>query len=73
MSRALEVLDRLRTERLDLGMKIQKLQAFLPTPQFRELSGPERELLIAQNEVMCRYAGILTQRERILEQKLGGL
>lgn len=53
---------RLGTEQLELGEKIEKLERFIDSDEFKELTEENQFLLIAQVNAMIMYYNILTRR-----------
>lgn len=55
-------LDRLKTEYEELLVKVEKLDDFLHSPKFEELSVLQQGLLVAQMAAMTGYLSILALR-----------
>lgn len=53
---------RLGTEQLELGEKIEKLEKFIDSDEFKELTEENQFLLIAQVDAMILYHNILKRR-----------
>lgn len=62
-------LDRLYDELVELQEKQNKLNKFLDTDMFNNLSKQERTLLEAQFGAMLSYSSILNERIRVAESK----
>ncbi|MES2367617.1 MAG: hypothetical protein V4563_17205 [Pseudomonadota bacterium] len=65
-----DVYDRLCLENKDLADKIGKLQGFLNTSAFDELSGIQKDLLRAQCFAMQTYLNILAMRIAVIAEDI---
>ena len=61
-----EFIERLRTEHLELGEKVDKLRGFLKSPQNIKVNLGHLYLLKLQEEAMSKYHDILTARLDLL-------
>lgn len=62
-------LERVKKEKEELDIKIEKLASFLEKDNKEDLSKKEIELLIAQHNVMSTYSFILKERIEASERK----
>lgn len=64
-----DFISRLKTEKAELDIKIEKLGNFLPTDKRRELDIDEQALLATQFKIMQVYSDILKERIFCIEEK----
>lgn len=62
-------LERMKNEKEELDIKIEKLASFLEKDNEENLSEKEIELLIAQHNIMSTYSFILKERIELVENK----
>jgi len=56
------LIDRVITEKKELGKKIGKLAEFMQSPEYTKLTAKSRDQLNRQAKAMVDYSGILTER-----------
>ena len=54
--------EKVQQELNELTEKLVKLRTFIATPEFRDLSPRQSDLLVKQSHVMAQYADTLTAR-----------
>ena len=62
MKSASELYASLTKENTELATKIIKVEKFMKTDDYRELTAKEQRLLVIQQNIMWAYADILLQR-----------
>lgn len=73
MKSASELYASLTKENTELATKIIKIEKFMKTDDYRELTAKEQRLLVIQQNIMWAYADILLQRiDEVKDQEITG-
>lgn len=73
MKSASELYASLTKENTELATKIIKVEKFMKTDDYRELTAKEQRLLVIQQNIMWAYADILLQRiDEAKDQEITG-
>lgn len=67
--RELTVVEKVDRESVELGQRIEKLEAFVYGPEFDGLTVAHRFLLLDQLKYMGRYHDVLIKRIRLFEEE----